>query len=355
MIPIEFIFNPNWWNQNYGICFDESFYMNLEKRIDYDFEMRHQLFDRFGIGVKPTKREPIIGSMLVAGGFVIPALFDMHIEFSDKEAPWPIESGLNDEEIFRLVPPNINEKWPMNSLLKDASSLMDKFGYVLGDFDLDGFFNTALHIRGHQLFFDLVEKPDLVNHLFLVLTETYISLVKLMRSISKTCSISTNRSILNVDPSIFLHSNCSVSMISPKLYEKAVFPHELRLARNIQPYGIHHCGNNMHKFSKAYSQIPSKFYDIGWGSDINECSKTFSDAFINLRLSPVRLLQCGQTEVYQDTLSLLKSAKRIENVGVCCINMDDGTPDENIRSIIQAVTDYEQQYYESSTNENYTN
>jgi hypothetical protein len=341
MIPIEIIFNPNWWNQNYGICFDQSFYMNLKKRIDNDFEMRNILFERFGIGEKPTLRKPIIGSMMVAGGFVVPALFEVQIEFSDSEAPWPIERIFSDEEIFKLVPPDLKEKWPMKSLLNDANELIDKFGYVVGDFDLDGFFNTALHLRGHQLFFDLVEKPELVNHLFHVLTDTYISLVKLLRSITKTCSISTNRSIVNVDPGIFLHSNCSVSMISPKLYEKMVFPHELRLAKNTQPFGIHHCGNNMHKFSNTYSKFPSYFFDVGWGSDINECSETFPDTFINLRLNPVRLLQCNKNEIYQDTLSLLKSSRRVENVGVCCINMDAGTPDENVRSIFQAVNDYE--------------
>jgi hypothetical protein len=344
MIPIEVIFNPNWWNQNYGICFDEFFYLDLEKRIENHFVMKNKLYERFGIGEKTTKREPIIGSMMVAGGFVLPALFGVHIEFSDNEAPWPIEQSLTDEEIFKLVPPDVKEIWPMKSLLNDASELIDKFGYVVGDFDLDGFFNTALHIRGHQLFFDLVDKPDLVNHLFHVLVETYISLVKLMRSITKTCSISTNRSIVNVNPSIFLHSNCSVSMISPKLYEMMVFPHELRLAKNTQPFGIHHCGNNMHKFSKAYLQIPSNFFDVGWGSDINKSSETFSDTFINLRLNPVRLLQYNKNEIYQDTVSLLKSSKRIENVGVCCINMDADTPDENVRSIFQAVNDYEDQF-----------
>ena len=165
-----------------------------------------------------------------------------------------------------------------------------------------------------------------------------------MRSITKTCSISTNRSILNVDPNIFLHSNCSVSMISPKLYEKMVLPHELRIAKILKPSGVHHCGNNMHKFYKAYSQIPSSFFDVGWGSDINECSEIFSNSFLNLRLNPVRLLQCNKNEIYQDTLSLLKSSKRTENVGVCCINMDAGTPDENIKSIFQAVSDYEDQF-----------
>lgn len=354
MIPVEIIFNPNWWYQNYGICFDESFYLDLEKRIENDFEMRNHLYIRFNIGEKPVKREPLLGSMMVAGGFVLPALFGVNIHFSKNEAPWPTESNLSDKEIFSLHPPNLKEVWPTNHLLNDATMLMDKYGYVIGDFDLDGIFNTALHIRGHQLFFDLVEKPNLVNHLFSVLTETYISIVKLMRSITNTCSISTNRSILNVDPSIFLHSNCSVSMISPNLYEKVIFPHELRLANNLQPYGVHHCGDNLHKFSNIYAKLPSIFFDVGWGSDVYLCSKTFARSFLSLRLSPVRLLQCNQDEIYQDTLSLLTSADRDNNFGVCCINMDAGTPDENVKTIFAAVNDYENNKMKDLINENKT-
>ncbi len=342
MIPIELIFNPNWWHLNDGICFDESFYMHLQKRIDNDFEMRTYLFKRFDIGNNPIKREPVIGSTLVAGGFVLPALFGVSIEFFENEAPWPTGQPMNDSEILALEPPNIKETWPISSLLKDAAQLIDKYGYVVGDFDLDGIFNTALHLRGQQLFMDLIEKPALTNHLFSVLAQTYISIVKLMRKLTKTCALSTNRSIINVSPEIFLHSNCSVSMISPKIYKEQVFPHEMNLAIELQPYGIHHCGDNMHLFSEIYNQIPSQFFDVGWGSDINKCSQVFSEAFLNLRLSPVRLLQCSSEEIYEDTRSLLEKSKRMANVGVCCINMDAGTPDENVRTIYRAVEDYEQ-------------
>lgn len=352
MIPIELIFNPNWWYLNDDICFDESFYMHLQKRIDNDFEMRSYLFNRFGIGNKPIKREPVIGSTLVAGGFVMPALFGVPIEFFDNEAPWPTGQPMSDSEILALEPPNIKETWPISSLLKDATQLIEMYGYVIGDFDLDGFFNTALHLRGQQLFVDLIEKPSLVNHLFSVLVQTYISLVKLMRKLTKTCAISTNRSIINVNPEIFLHSNCSVSMISPKVYKEHVLPHEMKLATELQPYGIHHCGDNMHRFSDIYNQVPSHFFDVGWGSDVKKCSQIFTRAFLNLRLSPVRLLQCGSEEIYQDTFSVLQSTNRFVNVGICCINMDAGTPDENVRAIYHAVEDYEINVHRRNLDEN---
>ena len=344
MIPVEIVFNPNWWHLNYGICFDQSFYLDRQTRIDNDVIMRKALFDRFGFGERNPSPRPLIGSMLVAGGFILPALFGVPIRFINNEAPWPTGLAMTDEEIMKLQPPDLQNTWPMNILLQDVPILMDKFGYVIGDFDLDGLFNTALHLRGQQIFMDLMEEPTLVDHLFGVLAETYISVVNLMRSLTGSCSIATNRSIIHVDPSIFLHSNCSVSMVSPVLYKKTLLKYELYLAEKLQPYGIHHCGDNLHQFNNAYNQVPSVFFDVGWGSNVELVRIAFPNSFLNLRLSPVRMLQCSSDEIYQDTLKLLQSAGKSEKVGVCCINMDAGTPDDNVLAIATAANDFAQKY-----------
>ena len=343
MIPVEVIFNPNWWHRNYGVCFDERFYLDRQTRIDCDLLMRTALYNRYGFGEKHPHPRPVLGSMMVAGGFVLPALFGIPVRFSNDEAPWPGGQPLSDMEIMALRPPDLEHTWPMDHLLRDAAVLQDIYGNVIGDFDLDGLFNTALHLRGQQIFIDLMEKPELMHHLFQVLADTYVSLVNLMRRLTETCSIATNRSIINVNPAIFLHSNCSVNMISSSLYEKVLLPYELYLAERLQPYGIHHCGDKLHRFVKVYSRIPAIFFDVGWGSDVRKCRQALPDVFLNLRLSPVRMLQCSAAEIYQDATSLLQAAGSPRQVGVCCINMDAGTPDENVRAMIAAAEEYSRQ------------
>jgi hypothetical protein len=71
------------------------------------------------------------------------------------------------------------------------------------------------------------------------------------------------------------------------------------------------------------------FVDVGWGSDVATCRQALPHAFLNLRLSPVRMLQCAPQEIAKDTEKLLLAAGPLERVGVCCINMDAGTPDDN--------------------------
>jgi hypothetical protein len=114
----------------------------------------------------------------------------------------------------------------------------------------------------------MLEDPDLVRHMFEVIADTQMTVVRCVQARTGTSSVAVNRSIVNVDPAIYVHSNCSVQMISPKLYRDSLWPHELRLAREIRPFGIHHCGNNLQLY--ADSRARAVFCDVGWGSDVTK-------------------------------------------------------------------------------------
>lgn len=337
-IPAEVIFTPEWWFRNYGISFDEPFYFDRALRIGNDVRMRQAMYERFRLGESNPRPRPIVGSEHVAGGFVLPALFGCKIRFEPNAAPCPIPRNLSDQEVLALTVPDLHTLWPMDRLIADMDSLENEFGYVCGDFDLDGVLNTALHLRGQQLYVDFYEAPLLVHHLFSVVTQTLIAVGTYVRARTGTCAISTNRSILNVDPRMFLHSNCSVQMVSPKVYDEFLFPYEQLLVEKLAPYGIHHCGDNLHLFAKSYCRLPVVFFDVGWGSDVARCRKELPTAFLNLRLNPVRMLQGSAGEIRRDTEQLLAAAGSTRDVGVCCINMDPGTPDENVRAMLEVAS-----------------
>ncbi len=89
-IPVELVFNPNWWYQTAGVSFDESFYFDPQARIDNDISMRRVLYERYGelgMGEANPQPRPIIGSQHVAGGFIIPALLGAKIRFEKDAAP----------------------------------------------------------------------------------------------------------------------------------------------------------------------------------------------------------------------------------------------------------------------------
>jgi hypothetical protein len=54
----------------------------------------------------------------------------------------------------------------------------------------------------------------------------------------------------------------------------------------------------------------------------------------------VKLRECTPQEVKEDVERLLRQTGPLEKTSVCCINMDYGTPDENVRAIFEVVERY---------------
>lgn len=47
-LPVELVFNPNWWYHTAGISFDAPFYLDAQTRIQNDVIMRRVLYERYG-------------------------------------------------------------------------------------------------------------------------------------------------------------------------------------------------------------------------------------------------------------------------------------------------------------------
>ncbi len=337
MVPANIIFNPNWWWHEYGISFDESFYMDSRRRIKEDLAMRKALFERFQYGTADSESRPVLGSENIAGGFVIPALFGAELRFSEDQAPWALPCDLSRQAVWKLRVPDLEEVWPLNRLLRQAEDLVRDFGFVVGDINTDGVLNTALCLRGQQLFEDFYDDPELVAHLFGVIAGAICAVAHRIRKLTGSTSISVNRSIVDVDRRIFLHANCSFQMISPEHYRKHLLETERYLAEELRPYGIHHCGSNCHTFADCYAQLGVVFLDVGAGSEITPLRVAMPGAFLNLRLSPVALLTAEPMDIRREVRRLISESGRFCRTGVCCINMDHGTPDRNVSAMLEAA------------------
>ncbi|RPJ58634.1 MAG: hypothetical protein EHM23_16930 [Acidobacteria bacterium] len=336
-VPVDFVFNPNWWFRERGISFDESFYLDPIRRIENDVIMRKTLFERFGLEEQNPAPRPILGSMHVAGGFVIPALFGAEIRFGENQAPYATPLELDRGQIMKLEVPDVEKRWPLKQLLAQADELAGRFGFVLGDLNTDGNLNTALTLRGQQLFLDFYDDPELVAHLTGVVAKTIGLVAGRIRQITGSASIAVNRSIVHVDSRIFLSANCSLQMVSPELYASHLLPAERLLADGLRPYGVHHCGDNCHLFAPGYSELGVVFVDVGAGSDIKAVRSALPDAFLNLRLKPTAMLSQSPEYLRGEVSRMIRESARTDKTGVCCINMDHGTPDENVLAVMEAA------------------
>jgi hypothetical protein len=342
-LPLELVFNPNWWHKTAGVCFDSTFYLDPQTRIRNDVLMRRTLYARFGslgLGERDPQPRPLIGSRQVAGGFVIPALLGAEIRFAADAAPQPLPRALTPAQVEALEKPDFRQTWPMSELIEQMDALEQSYGSLVGDFDLDGLLNTAYALYGQSLYADFFDAPARLVRFLELIADLMVEVGRYVRQRSGTCAIATNRMAAHVDPGLFIHSNCSVPMISPRSYQQLLLPIEVRMAERTRPYGIHHCGSNLQDYAPHYARSGAVFYDVGWGSDVARCRKALPEAFFSLRLSPVRMLQCTPAEIAADTDGLLRCAGPLDKAGVCCINIDYGTPDDNIFALAGVIERY---------------
>ena len=343
-LPVEIVFHPNWWYHQTGLKFDRDHFYNPERRVKDEMIMRRtlwELFGEYGYGEEHPEPIPVIGPVHIAAGYMMSSIWGCRIDYFEDSSPVVVPQTRNIDDILADGIPD-----PMNNKdFRDFRALIDTFmreyGYVVGDFGWGNLQNLALDLMGQNLFLAYFDSPEKVHRLYDMLNSSAAGTIEMVRQSSGTTSVAVNRSIVNVDPAINLQSNCSVQMISNEMYEEFLLPHEIELSKRLQPYGIHHCGDNMHTVAEGYSKVKEAcFFDVGWGSDIGVCREKIPEAFFNVRLSPVKIRTCTPDEVEDDLKGLLENAGDLSQIGVCCINMDNGTPVENVSRIFEVVEKY---------------
>jgi len=345
LLPVAFVFHPEWWHKHYGLSFEREFFFDPDTRVEADLKMRKILNERFGRYhiEKETDIEPrpCIGAVHLAAGYIISEMFGCDIKFSKDSSPQVIPKDMTDEETDQIEPVNLTENKTFQELNILIEQLKKRFGYVTGDINWQGVLNVALDLRGDKIFIDMMQNKARARKLFHAITETIKEFVIYIKSETGTSSISVNRTIKFVDPELYLHSNCSVVMISPAMYQNLLLEYDIEMSNIFQPYGIHHCGNNMHVHAEGYTKVPkASFFDVGWGSNISICRQKLPDAFLNLRYDPVKIRNAQPQEIRADIQKMITQSADLEKTGVCCINMGWDVPDENIIAIIDTVNEY---------------
>jgi hypothetical protein len=344
-LPVDVVFHPNWWCKHYGLTFDRDFFYDPRRRVWQEQRMRQLLYERFGdlgLGQKDAPRRPIVGPILMGSGYIVQEILGCEINYQEDGNPWVIPQNLSAAEVRALQVPADFENTPsMQQLVSLMDSLESEFGYLQGDVPLHSIVNVAIDLRGQEYFIDLIQQPELAAHLHRVIAQTIYEVGRRVKARTGNVAISINRTIASFDPGIFTIPNCSLQMISPKMYEQHLLEYDIWLGERLPPLGFHHCGNNAHLFAPLYAQAGAVYLDVGYGSDIPACRAALPQAWLSLRLNPVKMLTASAVETATETERLLEAhGEPWDRVGVCCINMDYGTSDEAVRAMFEVVARY---------------
>ncbi len=336
--PAEVVFDPSWWHANEGIDFDKGFFFDPERRMEDEWRMEKALKRRFGsLLVTDDSPRAQLGGVHLAAGFMLSWMLGCDVDFR-KDGP-PLVHALNADAMY-LDPDMPFRSEAFETLCESAEGMKSHFGRVYGDIDFSGILNLALDVRGIDLYYDLIDDPDAVDELFASIAAVIERFVNWVSGYSETTSISVNRTVRHLTKPLFLHSECSHTMISVKDYRRFLMPYDEKWSTYYDSFGIHYCGKDPHRYAQCFSELPClDFLDVGWGGDVALLRKALPNTFLNLRLSPSEISCMDTNAISACVKNLLVQSQKPYLTGVCCINMDEKVQDEQVIALLRTVAE----------------
>ncbi|MBQ1979496.1 MAG: hypothetical protein II228_06520, partial [Alistipes sp.] len=254
-LPVDVVFHPSWWNKHVGIVFDQDFFYDPRRRVSDEQLMEKTLHERFadcGLGLHHAEERPEIGAVHLAAGYLLSEMLGCEIEYGANTAPQVLCA--HREEL------TIDEEAPFRSpafkrLQKLIEQLKAKYGYVTGDINWGGVLNLALDVKGESILMDMMLDPEATKAYFAQIGRVVERFFSYIRSETGTTSISVNRIARLLDDPVYIHSECSHTMISEFDYEDQLLPIDIAWSEKYQPYGIHYCGKDPHRHAAQFAQI----------------------------------------------------------------------------------------------------
>ena len=263
----DITFHPSWWHENAGIDFTQQFFDNPEYRMEADVKMRKTLYEHFGdlgIGEKDPQKRPLLGTDLLAAGYLLSELMGCGIRYQADNSPQVECMDLDEDTIDQIQVPDLDTSEVWHRTQKQIDYLLDKYGRVETYVNLQGIQNIAMDIMGQELMVSYYTAPDEINELLKKITKMSIEVGKRFKALSNDVSGGVTAIVRQTVPECYLTSNCSVEMISNDLYEEFLLKFDQELADAFGNFGIHHCGKSMEHVVEGYSKVKGlTFAEVG--------------------------------------------------------------------------------------------
>jgi len=341
-IPVDIVLAPEWWYKHTGITFDRDFFLHPLKRVENEQRMENELYERwgkYGLGAHKDTARPEIGAVHLAAGFLLSEMLGCEVRYTENHPPAVIAAN---KEHLEIAMDAAFTSTVFKDFLNLTENLKSTYSYLTGDVNWGGVLNIAMDLRGDQIMTDMLMSPLEVKNYFNSIAAVIDRFTGFVASQTGTTSISVNRGVRHLPLPVFLHSECSHTMISCDDYEQFLMPIDARWSREKEYFGIHYCGEDPHRYAESFARLPRlDFLDLGWGGDVAHLRKHLPHTFFNIRLSPVELVNMTVAEIQATITKLLTESANPALSGVCCINMDDSVTDDRIDAIFETVLNYE--------------
>lgn len=321
-------FMPNWWQKEYGISFCRDFHQNPQVHGATLRRMAMLLNERFGdlpnFFFSRFDYEDSYPVERRYGDALIPAIFDVEVSFDEASGhPYTDCVNLSDEQAVQLTVPEVRNHPVLRAILDERS---DPNVPTVGELGFEGVINIAYQLRGQEMFVDLIQKPDLIHHVFEVVFETIDNVAHTVRKWQDP----TGRR-----PSYFVTCDCLVNMISGQMYRESLLEFDKRFHESFDIFGIHTCNWTIDPYLDAIAEIgPLGYLDMGPDSDLERVHELFGDLTPSVFFHPEKLRNLSPAEIKKEITEL---GKRIQRGYILFSDLEAGTTDDQIRAAYEAI------------------
>lgn len=218
-----------------------------------------------------------------------------------------IKPVLSRSDVEKLEKPDIKTAGILPRLFETFEFFLRNVpaGVRVGQANLQGHYNTAWFLRGHDLLLDLYDCPELVHHLLDVITDTYIAANRMQKDLlgeDGYTAWTPYRGTTGVFSTRI--TECSVQLISADMYREFVLPYDSRIAREFGPVHIHICGQSLHHVD-GLLEIPGL---VGFEYNFHEMPTVSMMPKINDRVVQIRQGSAGTDHTGNPREELLQRA-----------------------------------------------
>ena len=347
------VVSPNWVHTAMGVRFNERYFMDPEYRQAENRQvaswfasfngMLQARFARYDVDWEPTGISGIAGMYDPEGlekitiGLpqpfpVVTAMFGGELVYFDNDNPdsrgAPLGGATSASDIHV---PDFATTFPVSAYLQQYEEMVARYGKAKVDLSflyLHSPLTIAYRLRGEQLFFDMVDDPELATAVLEAAHTTSLGVYEMYERIG-----GHPERVLPI-------ATCIASLISPDVYRKWEIPWLRRQIERHPQALIHSCGRSSHVLD-ALAELPGiAFMEVGAGTDIARTRALFPEATINYVVDTPKFRNHTPAQVDGEIRQVIR-----ENDGgplTVIWPAETGTPIETIEAIYAAVSDYNQ-------------
>jgi len=334
-------FNFGFIHSKFGFDLGERFHKDPEYRVKTTQEVDRHIFDLYGKIGLGFENPPPRPSVEPFGHRLVPAMYGCECHFAVDTEPWVTERFYTEDDILELREWSWNDfekSIPVQETVRQAEYLHGKYGKFSSLPNLGSTINTAISLRGNQLFIDYLENPELLRKLYKNITGLMIMAVEYFEKIDK----------LPVN-SLFL-GNCTVAMISPDNYQSINMESDVGFIDYAKGKGASFCvhqDSNVTPHIENYARLPHvSILDVGMDTDFELLSEHFPNADVNCIWFPQWVISHTPSEIEEEVGRLMEIGTRFRSFSFTLYEIDELISDEKLLALFESVVENSGKFYQ---------